>query len=136
MSCFTVMANNNLLLVALVVLVVFVFYYYIFDGSCKLCPNCGKKTASNGKCPDCPSCLVTSDDAQQVLQNLARGCTHRLQGVVREDLASASEISAFMTSGANKLIIITNVDPEDFVQLVRAGQLAALKQLRAVAMSS
>ena len=123
---------NNLLLILLVIIVVFVLYYYIFDGTYKLCPNCGRKTAPNGDCPNCP--VVSSEDAQQVLQSLALGCTHRLRGVVREDVASASEVSDFMTSGTNKLVIITNVDPEDFVRIIYSGQ--DLKQLSAVAMSS
>jgi hypothetical protein len=133
------MANNNILLVLLVVAVALALYYFVFDqklgGACKWCPQCGKKTA-DGKCPDCPSCLVTRQDAMQALQQMAKSCTHRLRGVVREDMSSASEVSQFMTGGTNRLTIITNVDPEDFVAMIQSGQQPVLSQLKAVAMSS
>ena len=137
------MANNNILLVLLVVAVALALYYFVFDqklgGACKWCPKCGQKTAANGKCPscpDCPSCLVTRQDAMQALQQMAKSCTHRLRGVVREDMSSASDVSQFMTGGANRLTIITNVDPEDFVSMIQSGQQPVLSQLKAVAMSS
>ena len=133
------MANNNILLVLLVVAIALALYYFVFDqkldGACKWCPQCGKKTA-DGKCPDCPSCLVTRQDAMQALQQMAKSCTHRLRGVVREDMSHAGNVVEFMTGGNNRLIIITNVDPEDFVAMIQSGQQSVISQLKAVAMSS
>jgi len=133
------MANNNILLILLVVAVVLFLYYFVFDqklgSACKLCPQCNQKT-TDGKCPDCPSCLLTREDAMQALKQMAKGCTHRLRGVVREDMISASDVSEFMTGGVNRLTILTNVDPEDFIAMIQSGHQPALDQLKAVAMSS
>ncbi len=131
------MTNNNFSLL-LVVAIAVVLYYFVsnkqFDGACGWCPKCGKQTI-NGNCPACPSLPINHTDALLVLQQLVRGCTHRLRGVVREDMATATDVSAFMTEGAQRLVIITNIDPEKFISLAMSGQ-KALQQIKAVAISS
>lgn len=131
------MDNNILIIMAVAAAIVFL-YFFVYEKYtvCDLCSQCGSKTMTDGKCPSCPSCLLTSNDSMQVLQQLSRSCTHRLRGVVREDMVSPTDVHEFMSGGTNRLVIITNIEPESFVNVIDSGDAAAIKALQAVAMTS
>ncbi len=118
------MADNNLLIFAFLSVIAIAIYYFYFNGT----PNAGC-----GWWGTCPTCPTSHEDAKQVLGQFARGCTQRLRGVVRESHATAADVQAFMTAGVNRLVIITNIVPEDFVATIYSGNAS---QIKAVAISS
>ena len=133
--------SDLVFLLALVVIGVLV-YYYVLKGDisrgCVVCPGCNQQKAQSDcpVCPDCPHCLVTEESAQKVLDNFAKGCTQRIQGVVRQNEASPEDVQKFMMDGPNRLVIVTNLDPETIAKAIYSKHPAELKKLNLVAISS
>jgi len=131
------MANNTLIVILVIIAIALVLYFFVFDkkidGACRFCPNCKSGgDPANCVCPDCP----LNQNAMQVLNQIARGCAHRLRGVVRENLTSPADVSTFMNSGKNRLVVISDAGPDVFIAAVDSGKPDVVVQLRAVAMSS
>jgi hypothetical protein len=122
------MGQNLIIVLAIILAILAVIYYY--NGN--LCPLC-EKCKSDGKCSTCSGVFpLSSPDAQQILQQLIRSCTYRLRGVMRESEASATDVQAFVDGGSNRLIIVTNIIPENFVKVAQTNS----STLKAVALSS
>lgn len=112
---------NSLLLIVFFCIIAIGIYYVFIQGNehagCRWCPRWG----------DCPKCSTTTDQSQQVLSQIAKGCVQRLSGIASESLVNASNVQEFMESGVNRLVIITNVQLEDFVSMIYAGDTSNLE---------
>ena len=127
------MGGNLIIALAIILIILAVIYYYY---GYNLCPLCEKRT-KNGKCPTCPGVFpLGSPDAQQILQQFVRGCTYRLRGVMRESEASVEDVNTFVDGGTNRLIIVTNIVPENFVYTAQSTDKTTMSRLKAVALSS
>lgn len=104
------MDNNNLLLLVLVIVIALFLFFVIFrgvmSGGCGLCPGGDSNEP---------------DNANMFLDVLVKGCLHRLRAVVSQDMAKISETGDFLSSGFNKLVVATNVDPEKLIAAVKNG---------------
>jgi hypothetical protein len=106
--------NSNEWLLLLVVFAVLVFGYYYL-------------TSSNKK---------VNKPSEDFLKNVARGCLHRLRGVVREDLATKENVQEFVSVGDKKLVVLSNIDPEKIVSNVIDNNTDFMNKLRLVAVGS
>lgn len=61
------------------------------------------------------NCLVTDRKVQDMLNSIKRGCVKNLYGVIREYMINAEQLQDFYKSGNNRLVIVTNVEPDIFV---------------------
>jgi hypothetical protein len=131
-----------LIVIGIITLLILVFVYNLSACSlCKWCQHCVTKLPESGKCPKCPESapVVSHPSANkaevQTLLALARGTLHRLRGVVRENIATKSEIKNFVNSGDNRLVIVTDIVPEAFVSSIMDGKNPTLDKVKAVAIS-
>jgi hypothetical protein len=99
------------ILLLLIFIIIIIIYMY----------NCGKKFQIDDKYN------------QEILDKMAKGCLYRLRAITREELATKEDIFSFMSSGDKKLVIITKISPEDFVNQIYSNQ---QYNLNAVAISS
>jgi hypothetical protein len=108
------MNNNNLLLLVLVVVIAVFLFFVVFGGmtsGCKLCPNACKDNQPTDQ----------ADYTSAFLDVLVKGCIHRLRGLVRADMMNPDEVKAFLMDGSNKLVVLSNLDPQDLVNSVQSG---------------
>ena len=109
---------STLIFLAIIALAI---YYFYQNGNlttgCSWCPKWGS-------CPTCPTSQV---DAQQVLDLFVKGCLLRLRGVMRDSSIDLNAVQEFMTTGTNRLLIVTDIIPEDFVTAVQSGNVSAVK---------
>lgn len=132
------MANGLLLLVVILVLVGVYLYYTDSDIIKKICPNCARSKIA-GKCPvcpECPACDLKYPHARDLLEQLAKGCSYRVRGVLRESAVSKNDVQYFLDGGDKRVVVVTNMVPEEFVKAVGSNDQDLLNQIKAVVLGS
>jgi hypothetical protein len=96
-----------ILLLVTIAVAIFLFYY-IREKRCGLCPTCGVAEDSE-KCPECSTKMM------DLHSSIKDGCLRRLRGVMREDLTNPIHVLSFLSEGDHRMVVVTNVTPEDLV---------------------
>jgi len=87
------------------------------------------------KCPDppkCPECPITNIHAMNLLKQLAKGCTQRLVAVLRESIVSKNDISYFLNNGDKRVIVVTNIVPENLANIIVSNDENDLAKIKAI----
>ena len=132
------MANDMVMIIILVVVIVGIYLYSTGQYKTilnKACSRCGGKKIDK-VCPKCPACDLTEPNAQDVIQQLARGCTYRLRGVVRESLATPQDVAEFLQGGDKRVVVVSGLEPELFIRQAMAKDATSLENLRMSAITA
>jgi len=126
------MANALGLFVILLIIAVVYIQYNNIDVLKQVCRVCESET----DCPVCQSCAVTQPEAMAVLMQLSKGCTKRLRGVVRESAVSKNDVMHFLNGGDKRVVVVTDVIPETFKEIVDSGKSDLLSKIKAAVLGS
>lgn len=124
------MDNNNLLLAFLFLVIGGLSLYYYSDKLLGSVCKCGKQVL-DGNCEDCPY-----RNGQSLLKKMAVSCGKHLRAVVREDLVSAVNVREFLDGGDKRVVLLTNVDPENMINIVNSLEEDVINQIKVVGLSS
>lgn len=118
--------DNEVILILVILCVLLVVLYFYKGKLCNLCPTCGEKASVAcpsckdcpvcEKCVSCPKCVVPNDYMLMMLDTLARSCTYKLRGIMRESVVDVNEVQYFMQNGDSKSVVITNFEPEKLIK--------------------
>lgn len=133
---------DGLLVIVVVLFVILLFYLANkgrLSGICQWCPRCLKKSSECTTCGEKVAVATaetgTADEAA-VLLAIANGCSYRLKGVFRVETVTADAVKDFLEEGSNRMVLITNIEPEKLVSAIMSGEEPSIKDIKASAISA
>ena len=105
----------------IILMLLFIYFFY---------PNLFQSKHMN------KTCAMSIKERDQILANIAKGCTHRIRGIIRESMINQNEIKDFLDDGIFRLVIITNIIPEDLVNKIYSNNNKSMNDINLVAIAS